>query len=54
MGGGHPAELLAPMVVGDARDAQGLDDLGNLLALPQQHVGVAELPDDLFRGDVFL
>ena len=34
-------------VVGDIGNPEGLDDLPDLLALAEQHVGVAELPDDL-------
>jgi hypothetical protein len=48
LGGGHPAELLAPAVVGDVTDTQGFDDLCKLLPLPEQDIGVAELSDDLF------
>ncbi len=40
--------------VGDIGDAEDLDDLGDLLALPRQHVGQAELPDDLFRLNALL
>ena len=48
LGGGDPAELLSPKVIGDIRDAQDLDCLGDLLALPQQHASMSELPGDLF------
>ena len=48
LGGRHPPILLTPAGVGDVADAQDLDDLRELLTLAEQHVGVAELPDDLF------
>ena len=40
---------LTPAVLGDVGNAESLDDLGDLLALPQQRAGLSELPDDLFR-----
>ena len=54
LGGGHPAELLSPKVIGDIRDAQDFDCLGDPLALPQQHASMSELPGDLFRGEALL
>jgi len=34
------AVLLAPAVVGDLVDAEGLDDLRHLLALADEHLGL--------------
>jgi hypothetical protein len=44
---GRPPGRAARRGVRDLAHAQRLDDLGHLLALPEQHVGLAELGDDL-------
>jgi hypothetical protein len=41
------AVRFAPAVVGDLVDAEGVDDLRDLLALAQQDLGLAQLGDDL-------
>ena len=48
------ASLRPPAVVGDLGDPEGLHDLRHLLALAKPHVGVAGLPNDLFRLESLL
>jgi hypothetical protein len=49
LGDSHPTGLLAPAEADGIDNHDGLDVLRKLLALTQQTLGVAELPDDLFR-----
>jgi hypothetical protein len=43
----HPAELVAPAVIGVLRDAELLRDLSDRLLLGEHPVGIAQLADDL-------
>jgi hypothetical protein len=50
LGQRQAAWLLAPAVVAHFADAEGLDYLGDLLALTEQHLGLAQLADDLLAA----
>jgi hypothetical protein len=46
--------LLAPAVVAHLADAEDLDDVGDPLALTEEHLGLTQLGDDLLGAIAFL